>query len=351
MEKILSINILNTRIDLLFQDENFYSYMESILEGYISPDEKNTDIISRFEWQEEFIRKNPLRLEKRPGYENIGPNIALAKQGNHLEFLKKVHGRRFRTGFTLTGQKIEQNLCCHKKILKDLMARLKQRPQHMDFFEIGYFLFYYPLFWFLENFREIFPMHASCVDTPKGGIIIAGLPGSGKSVTSLALWSKYSDNRLLSDNIILHDRQNVYACPELVRLHSEGIMLVGDDRLERIDVRGKGFGKGFYAVKKGRTGISKPALFLLVRLSEEYSLKEMDTEAAVNLVFNQNLQGAELLNYFEYASLLGFLDPRKNLFKERMDALSTLFKRVRSFSLSVPRDKPIDLVLSKILKL
>lgn len=348
---MLEIEILNTRIDLSIQDREFYSYMQVVLEDYLSAGRKDADIVSKFQWQEEFIKKNPLRLEKKSGYDNIGPNIALAESGKRIEFLKKIHGRRLKSDFDLTGRKIKQELYCHKKVLKDLVSRLKQRPQHMDFFEIGYFLFYYPLFWSLENFKGIFPMHASCVDTPKGGIIIAGLPGSGKSVTSLALWSKYSDNRLLSDNIILHDRQDVYACPEPIRLHAEGKQLVGDDRLARIDAKDRKSSKGFYMVRKGRSEISKPAIFLLIRLSEKYSLKEIDTEAAVKMAFNQNLQGAELLNYFEYASLLSFLNTEKSIFKERMDTLNTLFKGMRSFSLSVPRNKPIDPVLTNILNL
>jgi len=350
MTETLEIKMLDTKVRLILDDKEYYSYLSSIFQGYLSS-EKDVDITSAFGWQKEFLRKNPLRLKKIEGHDSIGPNIVLSRKDAVLRFLKKIHGRRFRVDFNLLGEKINQEFFCHKKIIKDFVDNLKGKPRYMDLFEISYFLFYYPFFWFLENFKGIYPLHASCVDTPKGGIIIAGLPGSGKSVTSLALWSKYGENKLISDNIVLYDRENVYACPEPIRLHDEGKEMIDDDRLARIDIMSKDACKGFYKIDKGRKDKCKPVLFLLAGLSDGYNIEGMSPDSAAGMVFNQSLQGAELLNYFEYASLLNFLKPDKNLFKERMEALTPLFKNMKCFSFVISRNKPLDLTLDKILAL
>ena len=352
MIETLEIKMLDTKVRMLLKDRFFYSYLSSIFQEYLSGEnEKDADIVSSFEWHKEFLKKNPLKIDKTAGYDSIGPNIAFSRKGASLRFLKKIHGRRFKVDFNISGGKINQEFSCHKKIIKDFVDGLKGKPRYMDLFEISYFLFYYPFFWFLENFKGIHPLHASCVDTPKGGIIIAGLPGSGKSVTSLALWSKHGGNKLISDNIVLYDRESVYACPEPIRLHDEGKKLIDDNRICRIDAVDKDACKGFYKINEGRKDKCKPVLFLLVGLSDEYNIEEMSPDSAAGMVFNQSLQGAEILNYFEYASLLNFLKPEKNLFKERIGALGNLFGNLKCFSFTISRNKPIDMTLDKILSL
>lgn len=352
MRDTLEIKMLDIRVKLLLKDKDCCSYLSSIFQEYLfDGKEGDADIISTFKWQEEFLKRNPLRLIGTAGYDNIGPNIALSKKDSSLKFLKKIHGRRFKVDFNLSGKKVNQDFFCHKKTIKSLIDDLKRRPRYMDLFEISYYLFYYPFFWFLENFKGIHPLHASCVDTPKGGVIIAGLPGSGKSVTSLALWSKHNENKLISDNIILYDHENIYACPEPIRLHDGGRKLIEDNRLARIDIMGKDACKGFYKINEGRKDKCRPVLFLLAGLSDEYNLEEMSPDSAAGMILNQSLQGAELLNYFEYSSLLNFLKPDKNLFKERIEALNDLFRNVKCFSITVSRNKPIDSTVDKIMSL
>ncbi|MFA5389274.1 MAG: hypothetical protein WC312_05915 [Candidatus Omnitrophota bacterium] len=347
----LDIKILDVDIRLVSGDRKFFYYLSSLFKRYETVFEEEKAIISSFDWQDEFLKKNPLKLCKTADYSNIGPNIALSKKNNGIKFLKKIHGKRFKVDFKISGNKIQQEFLCHRKLIKDFFDSLKGKKQYMDLFEISYYLFYYPFFWFLENFRDIHLLHASCVDTPKGGIVIAGLPGSGKSVTSLGLWNKRPENKLISDNIVLYDRENIYTCPEPIRLHDEGKKLIDDKRLQRIDILNKNTCKGFYKIDEGRKDKCKPVIFLLAGLSDETIMEEMNSESAAGMVFNQSLQGAEILNYFEYASLLNFLKPEKNLFKDRMESLSSLFKNVKCFSLTISRNNPIDSTVDKIMSL
>jgi hypothetical protein len=68
----------------------------------------------------------------------------------------------------------------------DRLRRLVYRGQldalrRKRFTRLLYFLVYYPLFWWLEHQRDTHPLHAAAVETPMGGILLAGPSGVGKS--------------------------------------------------------------------------------------------------------------------------------------------------------------------------
>ncbi len=344
MAKSAKFRILETAIKIDSDDSEFLSYLHSTLSGYRDTEGEDTDISSSFAWQEELLKKNPLSLRRDSSSESIGANIILSRNENNIRFLKKIHGRRLKLEFTLKDGRLHQELFSHRKRLKELLDRLKNKTKCLHFFELSYFLLYYPLFWYLESFRDIHPLHASCVDTPGGSILMAGLPGSGKTVTSLSLWKK-KGSALVSDNIVLYDGKKVYSCPEPIRLHGDGASLVGGGKLEELDV---GASKGFYIVREGRAEDASPAVFLLMGLSDKFSVEEIDSESAAGMAFSQSIQGAEILNYFDYASLLNFLDIGTNLFNRRIGALKALFEGVKCFKVNVPRGSTADFISEKI---
>ena len=67
-----------------------------------------------------------------------------------------------------------------------------------------YYLVYFPLFWWLERTRGWHLLHGAAVELEGRGLIVAGLPGGGKSTLMLALLAQ-EGARLLSDNLLFYD--------------------------------------------------------------------------------------------------------------------------------------------------
>src|SRR5262245_43966413 len=81
-------------------------------------------------------------------------------------------------------------------------------------FKLMYFMIYYPMAWQLERTRGWGLLHASAVTMPSGrAVLLSGMGGVGKSTLGLSLLS-HPGVKLLSDNLIFHDEERIYSCPE-----------------------------------------------------------------------------------------------------------------------------------------
>src|SRR5262249_54507664 len=69
---------------------------------------------------------------------------------------------------------------------------------------ILYYAVYYPVWWHLEARGRAHPLHAAGVALGGRGLVLAGLPGCGKSTLATALLG-VPGAELLSDNVVLHD--------------------------------------------------------------------------------------------------------------------------------------------------
>ncbi len=112
----------------------------------------------------------------------------------------------------------------HKGRLETLRAR--------RFSTLLYYVFYHPVLWRLSRFDGLHVLHAGAVATPDGAVVLAGMPGCGKSTLAVALLGQPAC-RLLSDNLVLHDGARVWGCPELLLLDANSRRLAGPgaDRL------------------------------------------------------------------------------------------------------------------------
>jgi hypothetical protein len=81
--------------------------------------------------------------------------------------------------------------------------------EYTKYFSLMSYLVYYPLMWYLENFRGWTILHASALASANGGIIIGGLGGVGKTTTCVALLQRPGIS-LVSENLIFTDGDFVY---------------------------------------------------------------------------------------------------------------------------------------------
>ncbi|HJQ82927.1 MAG TPA: hypothetical protein VKA21_02550 [Candidatus Binatia bacterium] len=78
---------------------------------------------------------------------------------------------------------------------------------------LAYYAVYYPAWWHLEAQHRAHPLHAAAVAIDGRGLLLAGLPGCGKSTLATSLLGT-AGTELLSDNVVLHDTSQVYGCFE-----------------------------------------------------------------------------------------------------------------------------------------
>jgi hypothetical protein len=78
---------------------------------------------------------------------------------------------------------------------------------------LTYYAIYYAVWWHLEAQGLAHPLHAGAVAIDGRGLLLAGLPGCGKS-TLAASFLGTPGVELLADNVVLHDGARIFGCFE-----------------------------------------------------------------------------------------------------------------------------------------
>ena len=85
---------------------------------------------------------------------------------------------------------------------------------------LTYYAVYYPVWWHLESRAAGHPLHAAGVAMDGRALVLAGLPGAGKSTLAASLLT-VPGAELLADNVVLHDGRQIYGCFEPVLLDEQ----------------------------------------------------------------------------------------------------------------------------------
>jgi len=199
---------------------------------------------------------------------------------------------------------------------------------------------YYSLFWFLAVTKVSFPLHASAIAHPKGGLIICGLEGIGKTSLGLKFLGEQNTS-LLSDNLIFFDKQQVYPCYELIRMHAgenESIWTGHFERIENFNIQ-KGFFRPKYTPFKG--GI-KPAVLIFPEFSSAFFCKEIDLQEAVGRALALTHLPAEINNYGEYRNLFNLMHLGFAPEKTQRTSLEGLLTGVRAVRVGMVKSAGLD---------
>ncbi|HZI94307.1 MAG TPA: hypothetical protein VFE84_08690 [Patescibacteria group bacterium] len=190
------------------------------------------------------------------------------------------------------------------------------RPGRMDrkrnrlFFKLMYFMIYYPMAWQLERTRGWGLLHASAVAMPSGkAVILSGLGGVGKSTLGLSLLAR-PGARLLSDNLIFHDEDRIYSCPEPVRLDATALAGMVDSGIEpqRTRLPVNAHPKPTYRVGPARrAGTASPAAVYFLRFASRSEISPIAAERAAEMLIAGNDLAAEIKDYRPCHALLSML--------------------------------------------
>ena len=197
--------------------------------------------------------------------------MELAMRGDNVE----LTGRYFFHLAAGSGTESLQRLR-HRSRLEKMRGR--------RFSTLLYYLFYHPLLWWLSRGAGWQVLHGAAVATPIGAIVLAGMPGCGKSTLSVAMLAD-PRHRMISDNLVLHDGVNVLACPELLLLDETSRRLAGAGtaRLVATGER-RVFSRDTYRIADVELSPQPVAALLHVERASEFELNPLDpSESAARL--------------------------------------------------------------------
>ena len=167
------------------------------------------------------------------------------------------------------------------------LQRLRHRSQIDElrgrrFSTLLYYLFYHPLLWWLSRGAGWHVLHGGAVATPMGALVLAGMPGCGKSTLAVAMLAD-PGHRMLSDNLVLHDGRRVMACPELLLLDENSRRLAGAARLVATGER-RVFARDAYRIAEVELAPQTVAAVLHVERASELVLRPLEPrESAARL--------------------------------------------------------------------
>ena len=97
------------------------------------------------------------------------------------------------------------------------LTQLARRERARLYVTLIYYLIYFPWAWWMELERGWSLQHAAGLVWGEDGILLAGLPGCGKSAVVWAALHR-AGWRFLSDNLLFVHRRRMWACPEPIHL-------------------------------------------------------------------------------------------------------------------------------------
>jgi len=243
--------------------------------------------------------------------------------------------------------------------------------EYKRYFSLMSYLVYYPLIWYLENFRGWTIFHASALAFDKlglpgmsrsntsgsaslssAGLMIGGLGGVGKTTTCVALMQR-PGIRLISENIIFTDGEFIYPCDEPIRLDDGSLAMLGENPAGLIPMN---FPEGlkdkslFHLEPASHSEKVKPAALFLPQFSARRYLTPLAPESTVEKMIAMNRLTRELDDYGWYAAALEMHWPRPGHAEKRLEVLHRFAQNARGYELGIDRTAGVGAVVEDILK-
>jgi hypothetical protein len=349
----LALNLHKVRLTLGSDNEGFLAYARQHLAALLSLSVEVPNIRVCLYWDQELIARE--KAKKPRGFAAAAALLQSSSQRTSVDGCQRL-GRRLFLGdnrviqteiLGLPGLQLQTSLAGANLSVEgafrppskrmDLWLRLGgQTKRERVYAALIYYLVYFPLLWYLERTRRWYPLHASAVAWPQGAVVLAGLGGIGKSTLTLA-FLRDPDARLLSENLILHDQERVYAFPEPIHLDDRSRKMLTD--LDgRLESTGRMFSHNRHSYEvsaSARAPSSVPRLFCFLRQGKELDLNRMSAQKTLRVVMSSDVLAREVNEYAQQAAALNFLSPMTDSFQQRIDALRRILDQTTCYVLTV----------------
>lgn len=344
MSSSVAFDLHGVRVRLESELPAFTEYARAALEPWVIADEGRFDIRSRLQW------RDGLPPGKAEGGEggfdkmvwNRRPDRDLLLGAKGAQWLRIDDFNDLQMELAMRDDTVELTGRYFFHLAAgggETLQRLRHRSRLDEmrgrrFSTLLYYLFYHPLLWWLSRGAGWHVLHGAAVSTPIGAVVLAGMPGCGKSTLSVAMLAD-PRHRMLSDNLVLHDGTNVMACPELLLLDETSRRLLGGV-LSKLTPTGE---QRVYAREAHRVAdvemSSRPVLAVVhVERASEFSLLPLDPRESAARLRAANTMAKEVRRIGIMNEVLDVVTGARRY--DEATAADRLAEAAPSFALHVP---------------
>ncbi len=295
------------------------------------------------EWNEEanpFQSTQPLAVIGKRMLGNAEELIwldTLRMKGLQLRFRREAEGWRFDVAY-----------CFHPK--KEKLESLPEY-EYKRYFSLMSYLVYYPVMWYLESLRGWTILHASALASERGGVMIGGLGGVGKTTTCVALMQR-AGLALISENIIFTDGDFIYPCVEPIRMDEGSMAMLGTNPPGLVRMK---FPEGlkdkdmFHVAQTSALEKVIPSALFLPQFTAPRYVRPLPPGLAAEKMIAMNRLTREIDDYAWYAAALEMHWPQAGRAAQRVEVMRKLTQRARCFELGIDRNAGVQAVVEDVL--
>lgn len=278
--------------------------------------------------------------------------------GLALDVTGRVGSADLATGEMLTVQAAYTWASRRARWLASLLPAARERL----FVGLIYYLVYFPWAWWLERERGWTLLHAAAVTTPTGagsfgpqnGVLFSGLPGCGKSTTTLAFLNQ-PEWQIVSDNLLFTDGQRAFACVEPIHVDARTRALVGDagDLSGRVRPTARDFSHGrqdYEVSAAARTLSTTPRAVGFLHVGREMAIRRLDPGDSARRLLANDALAKEWSAYQESAAAVHQVWPTVGDYERRRANLWALAQSMPCYDVAIARDAHVSRAVSTILQ-
>jgi hypothetical protein len=318
-------------------------YLEKIYGGFkVAPEGgRDADIVVKISWENKLsnFKHKILGLEEHD-WKRVDAQTYIGRDA--CFYNDKIEKRNTQIFFLERDGKFFFEIVRQEKWLTDILR--KDRESQLTRW-VSYFVCY-PLFFYLERFRQMHPLHAGLTVFQGKNVLIMGLANMGKTSLSLEM-ARRGNTLLLSDNLSFYNDKQIFPCYEPIKIRKEEksidqglFQLVLETRLRKYCLS-KTFDPG------GRT----PQVLILPCFSAAPFVKELSPQEAALFVMNANVLVCEIKNYFSCANMWNFALAGNSLQVVREDCFGKFISRCRCYQLGIGARETIPQTTDRIQQL
>jgi len=352
----LTLELHGVRLRLESDIEPFAAYVRAAMEPYLCEGDGEADITSRLQWVDGFASRDLARAFPGRGWQRR-PDRDLYLDADSAAWLRIDDFPDLQLAMDWTGQRLELTGRYHFHVGSGAGLERLRRLRHRGgldrlrgrrFSTLLYYLVYHPILWQLGRREGWSVLHAGAVAAPQGAIVLAGMPGCGKSTLAVAMLAE-ERRRMMSDNLVLHDGDRVRSCPELLLLDERSRARAGQgaSRLVATGER-RVYERDALRIDRGEDRPQAPLAIVNVGRARATALESLGAAECAARIVAGNTMAKEVRRIAIMGEVLDLVAGTERPDEQAM--LGRLAERAPCYQLWIEQDAPLDAVISEHLE-
>jgi len=320
----------------------YYQFLQQYFQDVCHEAVDHVDVELNASWINDPWGRRKLKLGSDSSHFDAIGSGALLKNNTLVKY-EKMRKRRFQFVFTREAEKFFAAITCHTKGFRNC----RTTNDFALFAHLSYYFIFYPLFWYLQTFRNTYVLHSAAAVLDNGPVFIFGLDGIGKTILSLGLLSQ-PKARFISDNLILFNNQTIYSCLQPLKVRKEDEISVASCPMQKIPQESNAL-RSYYRPNQPLLEHSfAKGIMVIPCFSSSTQLQKIETEQAVHLIENMNGLPSELEIYAHYVKYLNLVSSSQEAQTSLRDALRSFLKNITVYRLYIKKGQPVEEVIAQL---